>query len=130
MITTTYGYKKPQDGDTGAPVFSALNANTDLVVAHAHNGSDSAAIASSNLSKGTSTLSSGGWVAASAPNSGWKQTVTMPGVYTLANCTLRFRVTSGANQHKIIHPTIIPASATVFDVIVNDNSLNLEILYV
>lgn len=128
MITTTYGYKIPENGDTGAPVFAALGGNATLVDAHTHNGINSAKITSSDLQRSTISLPSGSWVATS-DGTGFKQTVTCPGVYTLANSSFRFRVSSGAHANKIIHPTILPISVTSFEVVVNDSSLNLDILF-
>lgn len=129
MITSTYGIKFPEDGDKGQAVFDALNSNFTIQRDHNHNGTNSAAIASSSLSKGTLNLDAVDWVSV-AGGKGFKQTVSMPGVYTLVNCIMRFRVRTGANQHKIIHPSITPASITQFDVTVNDSTLDLEILFI
>lgn len=129
MITSTYGTKLPENGDKGAVVFSAINTNTTLFRDHTHDGTDSAAIDALDITRSTMTLASGSWVATAGGN-GYKQTVTCPGSVTLAKVALRFRITSGSNIHEHIYPTILPASLTQFDVVVNDSSLNLELLFV
>lgn len=129
MITSTYGIKIMEDGDKGQPVFDAMNDNFEWSRDHTHNGSNSAQIASSALTKGSVNLNTGDWVSI-AGGRGYEQTVTCPGVYTLANSQIRFRVRSGTHIHKIIQPTIVPSSVTQFKVIVNDSSLELEALFV
>lgn len=42
MVTLTYGYKKPQTGDTGDKFFPAGEFNIQRINDHAHNGVDSA----------------------------------------------------------------------------------------
>lgn len=129
MITSTYGVKLPEDGDIGQPIFDAINSNSQKFIDHTHNGTNSAAIAASALTKGTVNLSAVDWTVTAGGN-GYKQTVTLPGAHTLPNSILRFRVRSGTHLNKIIHPTVIPISATQFDVVVNDNTLALEVLCV
>lgn len=129
MITSTYGVKLMEDGDKGQVPFDAIVDNFEHYRDHTHNGSDSARVLASSLTKGTLNLASGDWTSV-AGGRGYKQTVTCPGAYTLANCVMRFRIRTGSGIYKIIHPTIVPASATQFDVIVNDNSLDLEVSFI
>jgi hypothetical protein len=128
MITSTYGVKIMEDGDKGQPVFDAMNDNFEHYRDHTHDGTDSSQIASTDIDKESLNLSAASWVVTGLGN-GYKQTVTCPGSVTLANSLPRFRIRTGANIHKIIYPTIIPASLTQFDVVVNDNSLDLEVLF-
>jgi hypothetical protein len=127
MITSTYGIKLPETGDKGAVVFDALNGNSVILRDHTHDGTDSNAIASTDIVKPFVNLSSASW---SAVASGFTQSVTCPGAVTLDKVTLRFRVRTGADIHKFINPTIVPVSLTQFNVIVNDSSLDLEILFI
>ncbi len=127
MITLSNGVKKPESGDIGAPVFSALNGNADILNNHTHNGTNSNRVSSLDITKPFVNLPTGSWAAQA---NGFKQTVTCPGAVTLDVVTLRFRVRTGALQHQIIFPTIIPSSLTSFDVIVNDSTLDLECLFV
>lgn len=131
MITSTHGVKLPEDGDKGQLVFTAINSNFAILRDHAHNGADSALIVSSSLSKGTLNLDSANWIA-DVSGKGYKQTMTFPGAYTLVNCSLRFRVRTGAHMNKIIHPTLNPVGSSIvqIEVMVNDSSLDLEVLFV
>lgn len=127
MITLSKGFKQPEDGEKGQVVFDAIELNFSLLNDHTHNGTNSAQIPSSGLSKGTLNVSSASWITV---DNGFKQTITLPGVYTLANCTMRFRVRTGANINRFIHPTIDPISTTQFELVVNDSTLDLEILFI
>lgn len=129
MITSTYGVKIPEDGDKGAQVFPALETNIALFRDHNHNGTNTEKIISSNLTKSTVNLDTSSWTAV-AGGFGYKQTLTFPGAYTLANCQLRFRVRTGAHQNKFIHPTITPTSLTQVDITVNDSTLDLEVMFI
>lgn len=48
-IELSYGYKKPQTGDKGSTFFPELEANIQQLNDHAHNGSNSAQIPSTNI---------------------------------------------------------------------------------
>lgn len=48
-ITLSYGYKKPQTGDKGSTWFPDLEADIQQLNDHAHNGSNSARIPSTNI---------------------------------------------------------------------------------
>ena len=126
MITSTYGVKLPEDGDQGAPLFAAISENFEYLRDHSHDGTDGVRIASTAISKGEVTISTP-WTTVS---NGFKQTITCPGSATLANSTFKFYVTSGGDFYKEIHPTIVPISITQFDVIVNDSTLNLKVLFI
>ena len=127
MITLSKGIKTPESGDKGAVVFSALNSNFTIQNNHAHNGLDSALIPSESIAKQAINLPTGSWVA--GPR-GFSQTVTCPGTVTLDKVALRFRVRTGAFQHQFINPTVEPTSLTSFVVIVNNSSLDLEVIFV
>lgn len=130
MITSTHGVKLPEDGDKGTTVFDALNSNFEILRDHIHSGSDSGQIEMTDILKATpTTLAASGWVPSSVA-SGYEQSVTCPGTVILSNCTMRFRVKSGTHANKFIHPTVVPSSVTQFKVIVNDPTIELEILYI
>ncbi len=44
MLTLSYGFKKPENGDTGDAIFPAMALNIQKVNDHTHNGTDSALI--------------------------------------------------------------------------------------
>lgn len=126
METGTYGYKYPESGDKGKPVFDAINGNFEKAEDHSHNGTDSKKISSQSIQKGSITLSAAEW---SVVTNGYKQTVSLPSPFTLTNCVLSFRITAGPNIYKTIHPTVIPLSATQIEVYINQ-PLELEMVLV
>lgn len=126
MITSTYGIKLPENGDKGAPVFSALNSNAQIFIDHTHDGTDSAQVDQMDISRQAQNLSAS-WTTVS---NGFKQTVTCPGAVTLDKVGLRFRIRTGGLQHTFINPTVIALSLTQFEVYVNDSTLSLECLYI
>jgi hypothetical protein len=127
MITLSNGVKQPESGEKGAPVFSALNSNAQILNDHTHDGTDSELIDSIHIEKHATTLPTASWVSGAR---GFSQTVTCPGSVTLDKVALRFRVKSGSLQHQFVHPTVEPTSLTSFVVIVNDSSLELECLFI
>lgn len=126
MITTTYGYKVPEDREAGRIVFDALEHNIRRADSHDHDGVNSPKLPSSAITKGTVTMTVSNWV--EVPDIGYKQTLTYPGTYTVANSVIQFRVKSGALQNTIVHPTVNPLSVTQVEVIMNA-PLELEVLF-
>lgn len=127
MITLSNGVKTPETGDKGTVVFTAINGNFTILNDHTHDGTDSEQILSESISKQAVNLPTASWVAGAR---GYSQTVTCPGSVTLDKVALRFRVRAGTHQHQFIHPTVEPTSLTSFVVIVNDSSLDLEVIFV
>lgn len=127
MQTLSHGVKKPESGDVGAPVFSALNSNADILNDHTHNGTDSNKISSENISKPFVNLPVGSWVANAK---GFSQTVTCPGTVTLDVVSLRFRIRTGPLANSFVQPTVVANSLSQFVVTVNDNSLDLECMFI
>ncbi len=127
MITLSNGVKKGESGDVGAPIWTALNSNFQILNDHSHNGTDSVKINSENINKQAVNLPTASWVAGAR---GFSQTVTCPGAVTLDKVALRFRVRTGSLQHQFVNPSVEPTSLTSFVVIVNDSALDLECLFV
>lgn len=123
--TTTYGYKKPIDGERGT-WWDNLNDNTDRLDGHTHNGTDSAPIPAKNLSKGTNSILAAGWSAVAGVDGLYKQTVTLPSGYAMATLAPTFILTASGHQ---IYPTIEKVSATTYDIYINDNTLAVTALY-
>lgn len=82
IVTLTFGRKKPEDGDKGAPVFEALENNIDLDDSHNHDGTDSAKLDKFNLNAGTVSVPTTGWTAS---GNLFRQSVTFPAGYSVAN---------------------------------------------
>lgn len=125
MATTlTYGLIKPTDGDLGSTWFDNLEANITQLDAHTHNGTNSPRLTSKSVTKETDAIASGSW--GSLIGGVYSQTVTMPSGMLFADFGLEFRIDS---TEEVIHPTVVQASTTSYTVSVNDNTLNLIVMY-
>lgn len=124
MQTLSYGFKKPQSGDTGAALFTALELDVQKMNDHTHNGTDSALLTSSSLSVTTQSVLSGAW---SAQGGGtYKQTVSMTGGLQFDDVNVSFRESVSGNP---LFLTVEKVSGTSYDVYINDNSLTLTAFY-
>ena len=123
MVTLSYGYKRPQAGDRGAIWFTALEDNITRLNDHDHDGVDSALLSGSVIVKGTVTVSSGSWTLVSTGK--YKQTVTCPSGFTMADHIPSVRLSTG----HIIHPTIERVSNTSFDIYTLDNTLTYTVIF-
>ncbi len=120
MLTLSYGFKKPQTNDRGPVVFPALEDNWQQVNDHNHDGVNSSLISSTSISKTTKAVLAAGW--SSLGGGRWKQTVTLPGVLLYDSVVITCYDTATGDM---IYPSIKKASATQFDIYVNDNTLNI-----
>jgi hypothetical protein len=126
--TLSYGYKQPTNGDKGTSYFPDLNYNITRVNAHSHNGNDSAILKSGNVQATTQTITSGSWV--SVGGGRYRQVVTMPTSPTTMmfdNYYPQFKITSTGEPIQGVGVEKI--GANLFYVYVNDNTLNLTVLY-
>ena len=126
MQTLSNGVNKPEDGDAGNVWSDGLETNADL-----HNALQTQVdtLTVADVAKPTTTLDNANW-AVDANGKGYKQIVSMPATVTLDKVSMRFRVTNGTKVNRFINPTINPTSLSAFEIIVNDSTLNIEILYV
>jgi len=123
--TLSKGYKKPDTGDRGSVWFKNLEDNIDQINDHEHDGTDGEKVKSKNISSTTSAIASADWGADSG-GSTYAATVTFPSGVTYENHTLTFIDDATGDQ---IFPTVTKASSTTMTVTVNDNSLDLTIVY-
>lgn len=123
--TLSKGYKKPSTGDRGSVWFSNLEDNIDLVNSHEHDGTDGEKVKSKNITATTSAIASGDWGADSG-GSTYSATVTFPTGVTFENHTMTF-IDDATGDH--IFPTVSKASVTTMTVTVNDNTLDLTVVY-
>lgn len=119
MLTLSYGFKKPETDDTGDVWFPAMAANMQQLNDHSHNGTDSA-----RLTATTQSLLAASW-SADLGGGSYRQLVTMPAGLTFDAVTIEVRLSNGT----VIHPTITKVSSTTFYVYVNDNTLDLTVVY-
>ena len=92
MLTLTYGYLKPQSGDKGVALFTALETNIQKLNDHTHNGSDSSLIDSKSVLAIPQTLNAGDWVTYGGPPGFYRQLVTLPVGFMFDTVQIGFRV--------------------------------------
>ncbi len=127
MITLTYGFKKPQDGDKGSIFFDALEDNITRLDAHTHNGTDSSLLPTTSFNNTTQSITSGSWAAVSGKAGLYKQVVTMPTGITYDNRGIFFKDASTGDMYML---TVEKESSNTYSVYINDNSKNLTAIYV
>lgn len=125
--TLSNGYKLPADGDRGSTWFDDLESNITRVNGHTHDASDSEAIPAKNLTKGTSTILAANWSLVSGGT--YKQTITLPSGYTMAATLFKFQINNGSEAGDLIFPTIEQASATSYEIYINDSTVEVLATY-
>lgn len=130
MLLTTYGYKKPESGDTGESFFPALNFNTDRFDAHSHNGTDSVLLAINAITLSTQAILAAAWGSVDATTGLYRQEITLP---TVASVALTFDAIAiqmrDTATKEIIFPKVVKSAASKYYVYTNDNSLGFTAVY-
>ncbi len=129
MATTlTYGRVRPQTGDKGATFFTALEDNITLDDAHTHNGVNSSLLAVSAITEVSQTLANASWVLVA--NGVYKQTVALPGAFTdIDKVHPTFKIKTGGSAGEYAYLRYKRITATTFDVYINDNSVDVLVVY-
>lgn len=122
---TTKGYKLPSDGDRGT-WWDDINFNTQRTNDHTHDGSDSQALSTAVLTKGSLSVASGSWVAVAGQAGTYRQLCTHPTGYTFPTACMTVYETATGN---LIYPSIEKVSASTFYIYINDNTLDLVVKY-
>jgi len=117
--TLSYGYKKPENGDTGDSFFQDVVDNATRLNDHSHDGTDSA-----RLVAGTGTISSGSW-SADAGNNTFSQNVTLPTGFAYDTTTIDIRLANGEK----VYAKIEKVSSTVYTVYTNDDTQSYVAVY-
>lgn len=121
------GYKKPNNGESGAIFCPVLEDNWERVADHTHDGTDSTKIIASNITKQTATAASGAsWT---ADGELYFQIITLPTGYAYDTTKIECRVGSGSDDGNVIYPTISKISDSQFKLWVNDNSIAVDLSY-
>lgn len=126
MLTLTYGYKKPETGDAGASLWTALQDDIQRLNDHSHNGINSASLSSTALVAVTDNLESADWSAVGLPTGHYKQTVVIPNGFNYDTVQIGFRK---ASTGEMVYPTVEKVSGTQFTVYTTDNTLDYTVLY-
>ncbi len=124
MEVTSFGFLKPDNGETGSVVFPALNTNTQKLNDHTHNGVNSAKLTSTSVEGVTQSILSAAWVATTGGY--YRQVITVPPNLTYGKFFVAFQNPSG---HQIF-PTVEKIDATSFYVYTIDNSEGMTAIYV
>lgn len=124
MVVLSYGFQQPENGDTGAVWFPALNTNIQKLNDHTHDGSNSSLLNAANSVGGTVNILAASWVLDVAGR--YKQTVTVPSGFNMDSYNVLFRETSTGN---LIYPSVEKLSSTTFRVYTIDNTLALTAVF-
>jgi hypothetical protein len=127
MLTLTYGFFKPESGDKGSVFWQKLESNFQQLNDHTHNGTDSSKIGPSAITGLIQDLVSADWV--TGVGGLYSQLVTMPGTLQFNEVLIEFVINSGTDIGCIFLPTILKVSANTFYVYINDNSVDVRIIY-
>lgn len=125
MQTLTYGFRLPENGDSGDVLWTALEDNITRVDGHSHNGINSAKLSAQSILSSTQTISSSNWVSYGGPIGHYRQQVTLPSGFDFDTVQIGFRTSSGAD----IMPTVERVSDTQYLVYTTDNTINFIALY-
>lgn len=123
MLTLSYGFLKPQTGDKGAPLFSALEGDIQQLNDHDHDGVNSAPLTASSIIAITANILSANWIADSVPGFFYQQ-ITTPAGISYDTVQIGFRLTTG----EYVYPTVEKVSNTQYILRVNQN-VNLVAVY-
>lgn len=129
MATTlTYGRVKPATGDKGSVFFPALEDNITTNDAHNHEGTNSPKLNPEAITAKTATIANADWNLVA--NGIYKDTITVPsGITEVDNHTILFRIASGTDDGCFVPLRYERLTATTFDVFINDNSVDVKIIY-
>lgn len=118
MQTLSFGYLKPDPGDTGDVFFPAMEVNIQKMNDHTHDGVSSALLAISQQ-----TILAAGWL----PVGGglYRQSVTVPVGFQYDTCVITFKLSTG----EVFYPTVERINATQYFVYINDNTLDIVAYY-
>lgn len=126
METLTYGYIKPESGDKGSPLFTALEDNIQRVNDHDHDGTNSALLPAQNIAATTQAISSGAWVA-NGPTGHYRQLVTTPAGFTFDGTNIGFRTSGSSGVY--VYPTVQRVTNTTYYVYTTDNTVSFVAIY-
>ena len=125
MLTLSYTFEKPVTGDKGSVFFPALERNIQKLNDHTHNGSNSSKLTSVAVVAPSSSVAAASW-GVDLGDGQYRQSITVPsGVVFYEQGMQCYNSDTG----EICYLKIVKITTTTFYVYVNDNSLNLKIIY-
>lgn len=126
MRTLANGIKVPEDDEAGNIWSDAIEYDLeqlDALITKTNN------LSTSDITRPTTSLNPANWNTR-VDGRGYDQIIEVPTGITLDKTEVVARIKSGPNIHTRVAATIEPSSLTVFTIIVNDPTLDLEIIYV
>ena len=124
MQTLTYGYKRPDSGDKGTTLFTALADNITRVDGHSHNGVDSPFLTAQAITGVPQTIAAGSWVS-NGPTGFYRQLVTLPAGFDFDTVQISFRTSGG----EYVFPQVERVSTTQYYIYTIDNSVAFVAVY-
>ena len=124
MITLSFGFKKPENGDTGSIVFPALEDNIQQLNDHNHDGVNSSLLTTASFTPVTATALLANWVLVA--NGIYSQTITLPGAFAYDTTTITVK---HGTTGDLIRPRIDKVSNSQFEIFTNDNSIDFALSY-
>jgi hypothetical protein len=122
-LTLSYGYKLPQDGDSGASWFDDLEFDVQRLNDHTHDGVDSTLLSPAVITGQILNFATADW--GSATLGLYSQTKTIPGSLTYDNTIKEARLANG----DVAYLDLIRASGTTITVKTNDNSQDVNVAF-
>lgn len=127
MLTLSFGYLKPENGDKGSIWFPALADDIQQLNDHDHDGLTSAKLTSQSIIGVADTISHLNWVATTGGT--YRQAVTTPAGVAFDDYGMVFRITGGGSDGFEINPTVEKITNTTYYVYINDNTKDLRVIY-
>lgn len=127
MQTLTYGFQLPETGDKGSVFFPALEDDIQQLNDHDHDGSNSTRLTAQSITAVSATIVLASWVLTAGGT--YRQLVTMPPGTEFDDYGMAFQVASGASSGHRVNLSVEKVSATTFYVYINDNTVDVKILY-
>lgn len=120
MLTLSYGYKKPENPDTGDVWFPALAADMQQLNDHNHDGATSAPLATL-----VQSVLSASWGVAPQGGGLYRQLLTVPTGLAYDTCDIWVLRSTGERAY----PSIERVSSTTFYLYTNDNTVAYTVQY-
>jgi hypothetical protein len=127
MLTLSFGFKKPETGDKGSVFFPALEDNIQQTNDHDHNGTNSKKLTAQSITGVAEDILAAGWVSLGGGN--YRQLVNMPAGTVFDDYSMAFQIKNGPAAGHRINPSIEKVTVNTYYVYVNDNTIDLRILY-
>lgn len=126
METLSYGYKRPQDGDKGQPVFDALEDDITRLNGHTHNGTNSPLLTAQSITGVAQNIASASWVA-NGPTGFYRQLVTLPAGFDYDLVHISFRTSGSTGEY--VYPQLERLSNTQYYIYTIDNTVSFSAVY-